>query len=81
MKHACVKALANLARQPCPKEVEAIYKGQSLIFGPEYILPKPFDPRLITSIAPAVAQAAINDKVATLPFESIDKYREGLLKL
>ena len=81
MKHACVKALANLARQPCPKEVEAIYKGQSLIFGEEYILPKPFDPRLITSIAPAVAQAAINDKVATLPFESIDKYREGLLEL
>jgi malate dehydrogenase (oxaloacetate-decarboxylating)(NADP+) len=81
MKHACVKALAELATQPCPKEVETLYKGQSLIFGTEYILPKPFDPRLINSIAPAVAQAAINDKVATLPFENIDKYREGLLKL
>jgi malate dehydrogenase (oxaloacetate-decarboxylating)(NADP+) len=81
MKHACVKALADLATQACPKDVEALYKGQNLIFGTEYILPKPFDPRLITSIAPAVAQAAINDGVATLPFESIDEYREGLTEL
>ncbi|MBL4900619.1 MAG: malate dehydrogenase [Colwellia sp.] len=81
MKHACVKALADLATQPCPKDVEALYKGQSLIFGTEYILPKPFDPRLITSIAPAVAQAAINDGVATLPFENIHEYRERLLLL
>jgi malate dehydrogenase (oxaloacetate-decarboxylating)(NADP+) len=81
MKHACVKALSDLATQVCPKDVEALYAGQSLIFGAEYILPKPFDPRLITSIAPAVAQAAMNDGVATLPFECIDKYRDSLLKL
>lgn len=79
MKHACVKALAELATQVCPKDVEASYQGQNLTFGPEYILPKPFDHRLITSIAPAVAQAAIDDGVATLPFESIAKYRDSLL--
>lgn len=79
MKHACVKALADLATRECPKEVEAFYQGKSLLFGAEYILPTPFDPRLIECIAPAVAQAAINDGVATLPFESIESYRKSLV--
>lgn len=78
MKHACVKALAGLAELPCTETVQASYPGQTLIFGREYILPKPFDNRLITTIAPAVAQAAIADGVATLPFHDIEVYRASL---
>ncbi len=79
MKHACVKALASLAQEECHPDVKRIYKGKTLEFGPEYILPTPFDPRLISTIAPAVAQAAINDGVATLPFKDIETYRKQLL--
>ncbi|WP_435273989.1 malic enzyme-like NAD(P)-binding protein [Psychrobium sp. nBUS_13] len=79
MKHACVIALAELATKECPKHVEASYNGETLSFGADYILPKPFDTRLITSIAPAVAKAAIDAGVATLPFHCIDEYRESLL--
>ncbi len=78
MKHACVKALAELATLPVTDAVQASYPGQNLVFGREYILPKPFDNRLITTIAPAVAQAAIDDGVATLPFHDIEAYRSSL---
>jgi malate dehydrogenase (oxaloacetate-decarboxylating)(NADP+) len=78
MKHACVKALAELATLAVTDAVQASYPGQKLVFGREYILPKPFDNRLITTIAPAVAQAAIDDGVATLPFHDIEAYRSSL---
>lgn len=79
MKHACVIALADLATQDCPKHVEESYNGDTLTFGADYILPKPFDTRLITAIAPAVAKAAIDAGVATLPFHCIDEYRASLI--
>lgn len=79
MKLACVHALADLATLECDSEVAKYYPNQDLTFGPEYILPKPFDPRLISHIAPAVAQAAIDGGVATLPFDSVEDYRSSLL--
>ena len=81
MKIACVHAIANLAKAESTDVVAKYYQGESLIYGSEYILPKPFDPRLVTAVAPAVAQAAIDSGVATRPFESIEAYRESLLRL
>ncbi len=78
MKVACVYALADLAHSESSEVVQRYYQNESLRFGADYILPKPFDPRLITSIAPAVAQAAIDSGVATRPFKSIKAYRESL---
>ena len=78
MEIACVNALAELAHSESNELVASYYKNESLRFGPEYILPKPFDPRLITTIAPAVAQAAIDSGVATLPFDDIEVYRKSL---
>jgi len=66
MKIAAVKALAGLTREPVPKEVIAAYHDESLSFGPQYIIPKPFDPRLRETVAGAVAQAAIDTGVARL---------------
>ncbi|VAX12103.1 NADP-dependent malic enzyme [hydrothermal vent metagenome] len=66
MKIAAVKALSELAREPVPKEVIAAYGGEPLSFGPQYIIPKPFDPRLRETVAGAVAQAAIDTGVARL---------------
>lgn len=79
MKLACVKAIAELA-QECDQgdEVAKAYEGHSLEFGPEYLIPKPFDPRLIIKIAPAVAQAAMDSGVATRPIEDMDAYRDQL---
>jgi malate dehydrogenase (oxaloacetate-decarboxylating)(NADP+) len=65
MKLACVKAIAAMAQEEVSNEVAMAYPGQELSFGPEYLIPKPFDPRLITIIAPAVAQAAMDSGVAT----------------
>ena len=81
MKLACVHAVADLAKAASIDTVAQYYQDESLIFGPEYILPKPFDPRLITSIAPAVAQAAIDSGVAARPFKSIEAYRESLMPM
>ena len=81
MKIACVHAIANLAKAESTDVVAKYYQDESLVYGPEYILPKPFDPRLVTTVAPAVAQAAIDSGVATRPFESIEKYRDSLLRL
>jgi len=78
MEIACVNALADLALSESNEVVASYYSNESMQFGPDYILPKPFDPRLITTIAPAVAQAAINSGVATRPFKDIEAYRKSL---
>src|SRR5690606_34818875 len=78
MKIAAVMAIAELAKQPVPEAVNQAYDAQNLKFGPDYIIPKPTDPRLITEVAPAVAQAAINSGVARKPITDWDKYREEL---
>ena len=57
MKIACVKALAELAKEEAPDTVVAAYSGEELKFGPEYLIPKPFDPRLMIKLAPAIAKA------------------------
>jgi malate dehydrogenase (oxaloacetate-decarboxylating)(NADP+) len=80
MKAACVNALADIAAGEVPEVVRAVYGGESLRFGPDYIIPKPFDPRLIQEIAPAVAQAAMDSGVATRPLADLDAYRERLLQ-
>jgi malate dehydrogenase (oxaloacetate-decarboxylating)(NADP+) len=64
MQIAAVHALAQLAREPVPEEVLATYQREQMAFGPYYIIPTPFDPRLMTTVPPAVAQAAINSGAA-----------------
>ncbi len=78
MKVACVEAIAVLARVEASEVVAAAYGGAAPVFGPDYIIPKPFDPRLILQIAPAVAKAAIASGVATRPIEDFAAYRHGL---
>ncbi len=78
MKLACVKALADLAMAETSELVSKAYGGQPAPFGPENIIPKPFDPRLITKIAPAVAKAAMDSGVATRPIEDFDAYHQKL---
>ena len=78
MKLATVKAIADLAHDEIPDEVAAAYAGETLRFGPEYLIPKPFDPRLIERIAPAVAKAAMDSGVAARPIPDIDLYRSQL---
>jgi len=78
MKLACVKAIAELAEAEQSDVVAMAYGGAELRFGPEYIIPKPFDPRLIVKIAPAVAQAAMDSGVAARPITDFDAYRERL---
>jgi len=80
MKLAAAHALADLAKQPVPEEVNIAYQVTNLKFGKEYIIPKPNDPRLITSIAPAVAKAAMESGVARKPIEDWDAYRDELSK-
>jgi malate dehydrogenase (oxaloacetate-decarboxylating)(NADP+) len=78
MKIACANALAQLAREDVPDEVAAAYQGRQLKFGPGYIIPSPFDPRLISYIPPFVAQAAMDSGVARKPIEDMDAYRASL---
>ncbi|MEO1264626.1 MAG: NADP-dependent malic enzyme, partial [Pseudomonadota bacterium] len=78
MKKAAVYALASIAEEVASDVVLQAYGTASLVFGPEYILPKPFDPRLITKIAPAVAKAAMDTGVATRPIEDHAAYLEQL---
>ena len=78
MKLACVKAIAELAEAEASDIVASAYGGQELSFGPEYIIPKPFDPRLIVKIAPAVAKAAMESGVATKPIADFDAYVTSL---
>jgi malate dehydrogenase (oxaloacetate-decarboxylating)(NADP+) len=78
MKQAAVEALAGLARMEASEAVVAAYGGSAPLFGPEYIIPKPFDPRLILEIAPAVARAAKASGVATAPIEDFVQYKREL---
>ncbi len=78
MKVAAVHAIADLAHAEQSEVVAAAYVGEQLAFGPEYLIPKPFDPRLMMKIAPAVAEAAISSGVATRPIGDIQAYREKL---
>jgi len=78
MKIACAQALAALAQEDVPDEVAAAYHGVQLKFGPQYIIPSPFDPRLIWYIPPFVAQAAMDTGVARKPIEDMDAYRAQL---
>jgi malate dehydrogenase (oxaloacetate-decarboxylating)(NADP+) len=78
MKMAAVRALAELAKMPVPEQVNIAYGETKLNFGREYIIPKPFDPRLITTVAPAVARAAMESGVAQHPILDWDKYEEEL---
>ena len=78
MKLACVRAIAAMAHEAVTSEVASAYPGQELSFGPEYLIPKPFDPRLILVIAPAVAQAAMDSGVAKRPIPDMAAYKEKL---
>ncbi|MDK9722846.1 MAG: NADP-dependent malic enzyme [Rhodospirillales bacterium] len=78
MKVAAAKAIAALAREDVPDEVGAAYAGRRLRFGPDYIIPVPFDPRLIASIPVAVARAAMDSGVARKPIVDLDGYRKTL---
>lgn len=78
MKIAAAKALAELARKPIPNEVSEAYSGRKMKYGPEYIIPVPFDPRLITTIPIAVASAAMKTGVAKKPILDIKKYQQEL---
>ena len=78
MKRACVTALAELTRMESSDVSAAAYAGEPLQFGPDYLIPKPFDPRLLVQLAPAVAQAAMDSGVASRPIENMDDYREQL---
>jgi malate dehydrogenase (oxaloacetate-decarboxylating)(NADP+) len=80
MKMAAVKALAALAKESVPEQVNIAYGETKLVFGREYIIPKPFDPRLITTVAPAVARAAMDSGVALNPIQDWDQYEEELLE-
>jgi len=78
MKKAAVIALAELAKKPVPEQVNIAYEETKLLFGKDYIIPKPFDPRLISEIPPAVARAAMESGVAQEPIVDWDKYKEVL---
>ncbi len=78
MKIACVDAIANLARSGTSDVVSNAYQGESLTFGAEYLIPKPFDQRLILEIAPAVAQAAMDSGVALQPIDDMEAYKNKL---
>jgi len=78
MKKAAAIALASIAESEASDVVLSAYGAETLVFGPDYILPKPFDPRLIIEIAPAVARAAMDSGVAARPIEDFDAYREKL---
>lgn len=80
MKMAAVRALAKLAKEPVPEQVNIAYGETRLTFGKEYIIPKPFDPRLIAEVPPAVAKAAMESGVAKQPITDWERYKDGLLQ-
>jgi len=80
MKLACVREIADLTKADISEEVATAYAGQELAFGPDYIIPKPFDSRLILRIAPAVAKAAAASGVAARPIEDLEAYRQHLTR-
>ncbi len=80
MKVACVREIAALAKGEVSAEVASAYAGRELRFGPDYLIPTPFDSRLITRIAPAVAEAAVASGVATRPIADLEAYRQSLAR-
>ncbi|MEE8330951.1 MAG: NADP-dependent malic enzyme [Acidimicrobiia bacterium] len=78
MKAAAARALAALAHEAVPESVLKAYGLEHLSFGPDYLIPKPFDSRVLTTVAPAVAEAAMAEGVASLPLDDLDAYREEL---
>ena len=80
MKLAAVKAIASLAKKNVPEQVNVVYEQTSLSFGRDYIIPKPFDPRLIYEIPPAVAKAAMDSGIAKNPITDWEKYRNELME-
>jgi malate dehydrogenase (oxaloacetate-decarboxylating)(NADP+) len=78
MKLACVRAVADLTLQASSAEAAAAYSGERLVFGADYLIPKPFDPRLLAAVASAVAQAAMDSGVAARPIADMDAYRSKL---
>ncbi|WP_375175431.1 NADP-dependent malic enzyme [Pseudooceanicola sp.] len=78
MKIACIEGIAALARATTSAEAAAAYQGEKLTFGAEYLIPKPFDPRLSATVSTAVAKAAMDSGVATRPIEELEAYREKL---
>ena len=80
MKIACVDAIANLAMRESTDEVANAYQNETLKFGPEYLIPKPFDNRLMPEVSFAVAKAAMQSGVATRPIEDLDKYKLSLAR-
>ncbi|MDG1769869.1 MAG: NADP-dependent malic enzyme [Yoonia sp.] len=78
MKIACVEGIAELARMTTSAEAAAAYHGEKLTFGPDYLIPKPFDPRLMGVVASAVAGAAIDTGIATRPIANMDAYKANL---
>ncbi len=78
MKLACVQAIADLATQASSAEAAAAYRGERMVFGRDYLIPKPFDPRPRAAVASAVAEAAMESGVATRPLADLEAYRESL---
>ncbi len=78
MELACIAGIAELARATTSAEAAAAYQGEQLTFGPDYLIPKPFDPRLVSIVSSAVAKAAMASGVATRPIEDLDAYRQKL---
>ncbi|WP_299777972.1 NADP-dependent malic enzyme [uncultured Roseobacter sp.] len=78
MELACIDGIAELARATTSAEAAAAYQGEQLTFGADYLIPKPFDPRLVSVVSSAVAQAAMETGVATRPIEDLDAYRQKL---
>ena len=78
MKLACVRQIADLAKADISEEVANAYAGKELVFGSDYLIPTPFDSRLILRIAPAVAQAAFESGVAARPIQDMEAYRQQL---
>ena len=78
MKIACIEGIAELARKTTSAEAAAAYSGEQLTFGPDYLIPKPFDPRLMGVVATAVARAAVESGVAERPIEDLKAYKAGL---
>ena len=80
MKIAASIALAKLAKEPVPQDIKDIYGGADLCFGPDYIIPKPFDSRVLTWVSSAVAQAAMDTGIAQEPIANMEAYKKSLLK-
>ncbi|MBJ6371028.1 NADP-dependent malic enzyme [Sedimentitalea arenosa] len=78
MKLACIEGIAELARATTSAEAAAAYSGEQMTFGPDYLIPKPFDPRLVGVVSSSVAKAAMDSGVATRPIDDLDAYRERL---